>query len=887
MIHKAINRNFHAGAKIFALLLLLLFILGACQSQIASLKPDKLTCEYIENPLGIDILNPRLSWTLLSKERNQEQSAYELIVSDNIDAVVQLDGNMWATGKITSSGGQHIIYKGLPLKSFQRYYWRVRVYDQNNRPSPWSKLAWFETAMLSGTDWQAQWITDGYDKEYDPAPLFRRDFELAEKQIISARAYVSAAGYYEMFINGERVGTYYLDPGYTDYSKRILYTTHDVTSLLKPGENTVAAVLGNGWYNLQNKVVWNFHEGFWRKRPRLLAELHIRYADGTKEIIATDSSWKTSTGAYVYNDIYSGDCVDLRLEEIGWKEPSFDDTHWKQAKEVPAPCPNLVAQQMPGIRITEELKASDMKKYSDQLYVYTFPKNMAGFCRLRVKGGPGTRITLKHGELLKKDGRLEQGNVDMFLTPKRQGEAFQQDEVVLRDAGEWVEFMPSYTYHGFQYVEVESSKPIDLTRESLTALFVHTDVKPVGSFECSSQVLNKIWEASRQSYLSNLESIPTDCPQREKNGWTGDAQFSVDLGLLNFDGINFYKKWLDDIIDNQQEEGDITSIIPSSGWGSGQGPVWDAAMLIIPDALYHYYGDSQYIQKMIPVTDRYLAYLGKQEKDGLITYGLGDWVSYKSWTNQIYTSTAYYYLCYKLRASFARISGEDANKFLTKAEKIRKTINKHFFNAESGTYAKGTQTAQALALYLGLPPKGKEKQVAEKLHELVAGNNYFPDFGVIGSKTVPRMLTKYGYVEDAMKMVTKTEIPSWGYWVEKLGRTTLEESWKRESIGEFGSLNHVFLGDVSAWMVNQLGGINYAPENPGFTHILITPHFVKDLSWVKAQYQSVKGLISSEWKRENGKVLLKVTVPAGCRATIITGEGEDTVNGGDYEFEYE
>lgn len=866
---------------------MILGITMSCVTKNETIQPVGLRTEYLQNPVGIGTKTPRLNWRFEGQDS-------DFIVSK---AVINIWENKDQTGaKITiteenAPGESLLTLVSVPdtLKPLTRYYWNVTVWDGNGVQCRVSELASFETAMFSGKDWQAEWISDSHDKSYEPAPLFRKNVEIANKPILSAWAYISAAGYYEMFINGKRVGRNYLTPGFTNFSKRILYVCHDITTIIEAGKNAVTAVLGNGWYNVQGPATWNFHKAAWRTRPRLLAEIHVQYTDGTKEIIKTDSTWKTSTGEYAYNDIYSGDYVDLRKEEKGWKMPDFDDSNWETAKEMPSPSPLLTAQQMPGIHITEELPASEMKKFSDQLYVFTFPKNMAGFCRLKVKGESGTIIKLKHGELLKKEGRLEQGNVNFFFYPKKTGEAFQQDEVILRDANEEVEFTPSFTYHGFQYVEVESSKPVELTRESLTALFVHTDVKSVGSFECSNPVLNKIWKATRQSYLSNLESIPTDCPQREKNGWTADAHISVDLGLLNYDGITVYEKWMNDFIDIQREEGDITAIIPSGGWGWGKstGPVWDAAMFIIPNALYEYYGDSHCIQKMIPTLDRYLAYLEIEEENGLLPFGLGDWVPYKSTTNNAYTSTAYYYLDYKLRASFAKIMGEDDSRFLAKAEKIRNDINNHFFNAETNTYAEGTQTAQALALYLGLPPEGKEKQVAEKLHELVAGNSYFLDFGVIGSKTVPRMLTKYGYVEDAMKMVTKTEGPSWGYWMEELELTTLAEAWMTDPIKEGSSLNHVFLGDVSAWMVNQLAGINYDPETPGFTHILITPHFVKDLSWVKGQYQSVKGLISSEWKRENGKVILNVIIPAGCYASIVMEDGQKKeVGAGKHQLEF-
>ena len=863
------------------------FILAGCVSENEKVQPVELRTEYLKNPIGIGTKMPRLTWRFEGQDSN-------LVISK---AVVNIWENKEQKGtkielkKENISGESLLTLLTVPdtLKPLTLYYWNVTVWDNSGAKCRTSDLATFETAMFSKKDWHAKWISDTQDKEYEPSPLFRKNIDIPNKKILSARAYISATGYYEMFINGVRVGKNYLDPGFTNFSKRILYTVHDVTSLLSEGKNAVTAVLGNGWYNVQGPATWDFHKATWRTRPRLLAEIHIRYANGTEDVITSDNTWKTSTGAYTYNCIYSGDHVDLKLEEKGWKLPDFNDSKWKEAREFGFPTSKLVAQQMPGISISKELEASEIRKFNDKLYVYTFPKNMAGFCRLKVKGEPGTRITLKYGEMLKEDGRGEQGNIDFFFYPRNSGEVFQQDEVILRDENKWIEFTPSFTYHGFQYVEVESSKPIVLDKESLTAQFVHTGVESVGSFECSNQTLNKIWEATRQSYLSNLASIPTDCPQREKNGWTADAHVSVDLGLLNYDAITVYEKWMNDFIDMQREQGDITAIIPSSGWGWGKstGPVWDAAMFIIPSALYEYYGDSRCIQKMIPTLDRYLAYLEKEEENGLLPFGLGDWVPYKSRTNNTFTSTAYYYLDYKLRASFARILGEDDSRFLYKAEKIRQTINDQFFNPEANTYAEGTQTAQALALYLGLPPEGKERQVAEKLHELVAGNNYFLDFGVLGSKTVPRMLTQYGYMDDAMKMVTKTQEPSWGYWVEQLGLTALAEQWALDPIKNGTSLNHVFLGDVSAWMVNQLAGINYDPENPGFSHILITPHFVNDLSWVKGKYQSVKGLISSEWKRENGKVILDVTIPTGCHASIITDERQNIeVGAGSHRFEF-
>ena len=345
---------------------------------------------------------------------------------------------------------------------------------------------------------------------------------------------------------------------------------------------------------------------------------------------------------------------------------------------------------------------------------------------------------------------------------------------------------------------------------------------------------------------------------------------------------------MNDIIDNQREAGEISGIIPSSGWGYGEwpGPVWDAVMFIIPNALYDYYGESRSIERLYPTMLRYLDYLKTKEKDGYLPFGLGDWVYWKATTNNEYTSTAYYYLDYKLMARFASLLGKDATPYQEKANTLKSLINQKFFNAETGVYAEGTQTAQALALYLGLVPEGKEQLVADKLREVVAGNNYFLDFGLLGSKTVPAMLTKYGYIEDVMKMITKTEAPSWGYWVETMGYSTLPETWTLSPKFADASLNHVFMGDVSAWMMNQLAGINHDDSDPGFRHIRITPHFVKELDWAKGEYHSVRGRIASEWKREGDKVMLTVTIPADCSADIVVGDQTETASAGTHTFSY-
>lgn len=845
-----------------------LFFLSCAGSE-ETVLPTYLRTEYLVEPIGIDNPSPRFTWEYSGKQKNFVAQKYEIRIGTEPDKL----------GVYTSD---------FKLNPCTKYYWNVTVWDKKGHSYTSQDPASFETGLMtpSGNPWPIAWVTDNHDKDFEPAPMFRSTCDLKDS-ISEARLYVASAGYHELFINGDRVGENYLDPGYTHFNKRVLYVTHDVTDMLEPGQNALAAVLGNGWFNEQSVAVWDFHKAAWRERPRFSCELRVTYANGKTESWG-GLNWKTTTGPYTYNNIYSGDQYDARLEESGWKTIDFDDSHWAQAVETTSPAPLITAQQMPGIQITEELEPTNMNRINDQLYVFSFEKNMAGLCRLVVKGEAGTKITLKHGEILNKDGRLDQGNINVYYHPLKPYEIFQTDVFTLAGKGDEEVFMPSFTYHGFQYVEIESSKPITLTKESLTALFMHTDLTPVGSFTCSNPLLNDIWDATMQAYRSNIHSIPTDCPQREKNGWTADAFIAVDLGLLGFDGITFYEKWMDDFIDNQREAGDISGIIPSSGWGFGEwpGPVWDAALFIIPNALYNYYGDVQCLQKLYPTFERYLNYLKTKEKDGYLTFGIGDWVYWKAVTPTEYTSTAFYYLDNVLMARFATVLGKDPAPYLAKAEFLKRQINQKFFDAASARYANGTQAAQALALYLGLVPEGKEQAVADYLHKIVTENKHFLDFGLLGSKMVPAMLTKYGYLSDAMQMITKTEAPSWGYWVETRGLTTLPETWTLSPEYKDASLNHVFLGDVSAWMMNHLAGINYDEKQPGFRNILITPHFAEGLDWAKGEYRSVRGLITSDWKREGKKVVLTVQIPADCTAEIQVGQEVKKVGSGNYTFNY-
>lgn len=837
-------------------------LIHACNTRIIQVK-----CEYQYKPINIDDLHPRFSWQIQSNEQDLFQTSYVLLIATSPELLNRNIADIWQSGRINTSMNM-AVYSGPALKSHTKYYYRVAISTNKYKNDIYSSIETFETVKLSEGDWTAKWITDSYEKDFEPSPLFRKTFDV-KKQLVKARLYISGLGYYELFLNGSRVGKNYLDPAYTHFNKRVLYSTYDVLSLINVGKNAIASVLGNGWFNEQSIAVWNFHNAVWRKRPQIICELMLSYADGSIQIIGTDDTWKTNLGAYIYNNIYSGDMIDARKEEKGWKLPSFVDTHWNKVKIVDSPAPILSSQQMPGIQIDREIKPKSVKVFSDSLYLFDMGENFSGLCRLKVSGSRGTVISLRHGEMLKSNGRLEQGNINVYYKPKQKKEIFQTDIYTLSGDGEEV-FTPGFSYHGFRYVEIQSSKPIKLTKQNLTGLFLHTNLESVGRFSCSNELLNKLWAATMQSYKSNVHSIPTDCPQREKNGWTADAHIAIDLAFLNFNAIKFYEKWMQDFIDNQRPDGSVSGIIPSAGWGYGEwpGPVWDAAMFIIPDAIYNYYGDIRTIKMIYPTLEKYLTYLKNKEKEGKITFGIGDWVFYKTKTPTDFTTMCYYYQDYAYMTRFADLLGIPSQLYREKAEKLKLIINTEYFHPETGFYTNGSQAAQALALYLNLVPRDKEKIVADNLVKKIRENNYFLDFGLIGSKTVLRMLTKYGYVEDAFKMIIKDKAPSWGYWIATKKYNTLPETWIMSSTFNDASLNHVFLGDVSAWLVNDIAGINYNYLQVGFKDVVIKPHFVSGLKWVKAEYRSRYGFVKSEWIRSGKKIVLIVNIPANCTATV-------------------
>ena len=503
----------------------------------------QLRCEYLIKPLGIDTKKPRLTWRLDDQRRGAKQVAYQVLVSLNRQDFSDKNNLQWNSGKVNEATS-FVTYSGKPLQPFTTYYWKVLVWDKDNVVSNPSSISTFETGMMGNGNWKGAWISDAADIHVKPAPYFRKVFETFKK-IKYARAFIATAGLFELYLNGKKVGNHRLDPAYTRFDRRTLYVVHDVTSQLQQGKNAIGVLLGNGWYNHQSTAVWNFHKAPWRDRPAFCMDLRITYEDGTSEIISTGKDWKTAFSPIRFNSIYTGEHYDANLEQPHWNTSAFIDTAWKNVVIRSAPSQNIVSQVMPPIRNVEEVQAVSFSKINDTTYVYDLGRNISGVSSIKVHGPKGTVVSLKHGERLKKNGRVDQSNIDAHYRPTDLTDPFQTDIVILSGKGEDT-FMPTFNYKGFQYVEVTSSQPIVLKKESLVGFFMHTDVTPVGQIASSNSTINKLWQATNNSYLANLFGYPTDCPQREKNGWTGDAHIALETGLYNFDGITVYEKWLAD-----------------------------------------------------------------------------------------------------------------------------------------------------------------------------------------------------------------------------------------------------------------------------------------------------------------------------------------------------
>lgn len=853
----------------FTFIFYIIFILLVSSCTQPEEKPaiHNLKCEYLMNPIGIDTPEPRFTWQIKGDKTGIKQTAYEILVGTDSLEVLSGKGNLWNSRKIEASHSL-VSYSGKKLNPFTKYFWSVKVWNENGRDTKQTAIASFETGMMDVKNWHGSWISDSRDVNSKSAPYFRKEFSTSKK-IKSARAYIAVGGLYELYLNGEKVGDHRLDPNYTRFDRRTLYVTYDVTKHLVEGENATGVLLGNGWYNHQSTAVWYFDEAPWRARPKFCMDLHIFYEDGSKEIIASGTDWKTAFSPVIFNSIYTAEHQDARLQQPGWNKPGFDDSTWKAVIPVSSPSNNIVAQILHPIRNVEEIPAQEMVKFSNKNYLFDLGRNISGVSRIKIKGEPGTEIKLIHAERLGKTGKADLSNIDVHYRPTDDSDPFATDIYILSGGDD--EFMPHFNYKGFQYVEVTSSKPVELSKESLTGYFMHSDVPVAGHINSSNITLNKIWQATNNSYLSNLFGYPTDCPQREKNGWTGDGQIAIETGLYNFDGITIYEKWLADHRDEQQSNGVLPAIIPTSGWGYtwANGPDWTSTIAIIPWNIYLFYGDSRLLEQCYSNIKRYVDHINEESPEGLTNWGLGDWVPVKSVTPKEFTSSVYYFTDATILANAADLFGhkKDSETYSQLAEKIKNAINAKYLNEETGIYGTGLQTELSAALYWGIVPENLKGKVAANLAERIIADNKHIDVGLLGTKTILNALSENGYAELAYEVALQETYPSWGWWIVN-GATTLYENWNIDSDRDL-SMNHIMFGEIGAWFYKGLGGIFPDPQFPGFKNVILKPNFVAQLDHFEAEHVGPYGRIISTWKKDRETIIYTISIPANSSATLF------------------
>lgn len=860
-------------------------------AQTAVVQPGKLTCESISNPLGMDTPFPRLSWTLTSKERNQKQSAYEIIVSDNLADIDQQKGNVWSTGKIVSSQQVNIGYNGVTLKSFTRYYWKVRVYNQNNIPSSWSAVAWFETAMLAQSDWKSAWIGDGSkqlgkDEEYykaDPMPLFRKQFNIKPK-IESARLYICGLGYYEAYVNGSKIGDHVLDPGWTTYKKQVLYSTYDITPMVNEGQNVAGIMLGNGWWNpLPFKFFgrWDLRDYQQTGRPCVKAEIHLRYADGSIEKIITDNTWQSHEGPIMRNNVYLGEHYDARFEVPHWNTVKGNTKNWSNAVAVEGPDGLLAAQMQPPIRITKIIKPVNIIEWKPGFFIVDMGHNFAGVARIKVKGARGAKITLRYGEGLFEDGALNV--MTTVATQIKKGgikggpgapeTAWQEDSYILKGEGTETWF-PRFTFHGFQYVEI-TGWPGKPTVNDIEGLRMNSDLPANGNFSCSNDMFNKLHDVIRWTFLSNVFSVQSDCPGREKMGYGADMVVSANAFIYNYDMSNFYRKALNDFANEQRPQGGITEIAPFTGiddrgYGDLSGPLgWQLAFPFLQKQLYEFYGDLDVIKKYYPAFKKQIEFLRSQSKNDLFYWDISDHEAIDPKPESL-SASAFYYHHILLAAEFAGLLGEkeDSVAYAKLHQDIKKRIVQQFYIPGTGRFDNATQSAQLFGLWYELSPE-KQKSL-DVLYKEIERHNSHLSTGIFTTKMFFDVMREVNKNELAYRVVNQKDFPGWGYMLEK-GATTLWESWEFPETGP--SRNHPMFGSIDEWFFRSLLGIN--PGRPGFEKIVIKPQPAGDLKWAKGNYKSIRGNIECEWSIEKGQFNLKVSIPPNTTAEVWIPSSEN------------
>jgi alpha-L-rhamnosidase len=854
--------------------------------------PTDLRCDYAANPLGVDSTSPRLFWKLESSRRGARQTAYQIVAASSPAALAKSDGNLWDSGKVNSDETIQINYQGKKLNSWQDVFWKVRVWDANEHVSAWSRPASWSMGALEDSDWHARWI--GTQDRDIPSLLLRREFSV-KAGLKRASVNICGLGQYEMTLNGKKVGDYFLSPGWTEYNKTCLYDTLDITSLLHRGKNTVGVELGNGMYRVLGGGRFTKFKGSFGPQMSI-AQIRLEYADGSVQFIGTDDNWRTAPGPITFTSVYGGEGYDARLVQPGWNQPGFDDSKWQPAIIMDGPGGKLrgLSGAAPPIGKFEIHKPVALFKLTNGDIVFDLGQNAAHVPVVSVSGEAGSQILLYPAELTNSDGSVNQGSMG-----------------VGRRGGIWCNFTkgtdgtetwsPKFFYVGCRYVQVHCIPALTngaLPKiKSLAGIVIHSTSEPIGKFDCSNELFERTFKLVRWAQQNNMVSILTDCPHRERLGWLEQDHLNGPALRYDFDLAQLYTKILNDIADSQLTNGLVPTTAPEYAIfrsrndpfhlrdDFGDSPEWSSTLIIAPWQQYEFDGDLNLFRIHYDTMVRYLDYLGSRATNGIVSYGLGDWYDLgpkKPGISQLtpvaLTATAFYYYDTVIFGRAAALLGKmhDAQKYSELAQNIRNAFNARFFKVTNNSYATDSQCANAIPLFMGLCNTDNRTGVLNSIVENVRSRGNALTAGDVGYRYLLRALAEGGRNDVIFAMNNQTNKPGYGMQLAK-GKTSLTEAWDGGS-----SQDHFMLGQIQEWFYHDLAGIQDAPGSPGFKRIIIAPQPVGDVTWVSASFNSIRGNIVSDWKRDGEKFMLRISIPANTTATVYvpTKSAETVVESG-------
>ena len=874
-------------------LLFLLYSAGVLQAQVFSV--SELRCEQSQRPLAVDPAGPRLSWQLNADRRGCLQSAYRILVADSPVALADDNGNVWDSGKVFSDRSVLVPYGGPALQPGKAYCWKVQAWDADGNLSPWSLPASFGTGLMSMQDWNgAKWIAmepdvdslkciegntckwkDGgpvFDKPVAPykLPQLRREFT-ATKPVKRAMAYICGLGQFEMFLNGEKVGDHFLDPAWTKFDKEAQYVAFDITGELRDGKNAVGVMLGNGYYHTPHgrylKLLFSYGA------PKMICKLQIEYADGTAQTVVSDDKWRASESPVTFSSIYGGEDYDASAVQPGWAEPGFDDRKWKKAVLTQGAGVKLIPQISEPLKVMERIPTVRRFRAANGNWVYDLGQNASGIVQLTVRAVTPQSIKLIPGELINDDSTVNQ---------RASGAPFYH-VYTARGDGSSETWHPQFTYYGFRYVEVEGAVPVGESNPGalpevidITGLHTRNSAAQVGTFACSDPLFNKIHTLIDWAVRSNMASVLTDCPHREKLGWLevthlmgGSIQYRYDISRL-------YAKQVNDMRTAQHANGMVPTIAPQYVTFSPDfidTPEWGSAFVIIPWNLYEWYGDLAPLRDNYERMKRYVDYLGSRADNHIVAYGLGDWYDigpdrpgYAQLTSNGVTATAIYYQDVKILERVARLLGKEADvrKYAALASDIKRAFNEKFFDKKTLKYDRDSQTANSIALHMDLVEPQYKAVVRQNLIDDIRRRGNALTAGDVGYRYVLRALEENDASEVIYDMNSRYDVPGYGYQLAH-GATCLTESWQayREV-----SNNHCMLGHLMEWLYSGLGGIRQSPGSAGYKEIVIRPQVVGDIHSAAVSFRSPYGLIRSEWSDSPQQYRQRVEIPANTTALV-------------------